>query len=139
MLMLTRITEDTSYWGFVLPSLLLMSIGMAGVFITASSTSLVGIGTHDAGVASALLNTSQQVGGSLGTALLNTLYAGAVTAYLTDHVTESPKTATGNAFVHGYHIAFFWGAMLLAVSLLVAVFLMNAKKEDVPADAVAPA
>jgi EmrB/QacA subfamily drug resistance transporter len=139
MLMLTQITEDTSYWGFVLPSLLLMSIGMAGVFITASSTSLVGIGTHDAGVASALLNTSQQVGGSLGTALLNTLYAGAVTAYLTDHVGESPKTATGNAFVHGYHIAFFWGAMLLTVSLLVAVFLMNAKKEDVPADAVAPA
>jgi EmrB/QacA subfamily drug resistance transporter len=139
MLMLTQITADTSYWGFVLPSLLLMSIGMAGVFITASSTALVGIGTHDAGVASALLNTSQQVGGSLGTALLNTLYAGAVTAYLTDHLNESPKTATGSAFVHGYHVAFFWGAMLLTVSLLVAAFLMNAKKDDVPAEAGIPA
>ena len=139
MLMLTQITADTSYWGYVLPSLLLMSIGMAGVFITASSTSLVGIGTHDAGVASALLNTSQQVGGSLGTALLNTLYAGAVTAYLADHLSEGPKAAAGNALVHGYHVAFFWGAMLLTVSLLVAVFVMNAKKEDVPADVVAPA
>lgn len=137
--MLTQITADTSYWGYVLPSLLLMSIGMAGVFITASSTSLVGIGTHDAGVASALLNTSQQVGGSLGTALLNTLYAGAVTAYLADHLSEGPKAAAGNALVHGYHVAFFWGAMLLTVSLLVAVFVMNAKKEDVPADVVAPA
>lgn len=139
MLMLTQLTEDTSYWGYVLPSLLLMSIGLAGVFITASSTSLVGIGHHDAGVASALLNTSQQVGGSLGTALLNTLYAGAVTAYLTDHVGESPRTATGNALLHGYHVAFFWGAMLLAVSLAVAALLMNAKKEDVPADAGMPA
>ena len=119
--------------------MMLMSIGMAGVFITASSTALVGVGTHDAGVASALLNTSQQIGGSLGTALLNTLYAGAVTAYLTDHVGESPQTATGNAFVHGYHVAFFWGAMMLLVSLLVAVFLMNAKKEDVPAEAGMPA
>ncbi|MEV7396328.1 MFS transporter [Aeromicrobium sp. NPDC092404] len=139
MLMLTQITADTSYWGFVLPSLLLMSIGMAGVFITASSTALVGIGSHDAGVASALLNTSQQVGGSLGTALLNTLYAGAVTAYLSDHLDESPRTATGNAFVHGYHVAFFWGAMMLLVSLTVAVFLMNAKKDDVPAEAGLPA
>ena len=121
-----------------MPSLLLMSIGLAGVFIPASSTALVGIGTHDAGVASALLNTSQQVGGSLGTALLNTLYAGAVTAYLTDHVGESPRTATGNAFVHGYHVAFFWGAVLLGVSLVVAVLLMNAKKDDVPAEAGIP-
>jgi EmrB/QacA subfamily drug resistance transporter len=135
MLMLTQLTADTSYWGYVLPSLLLMSIGMAGVFITASSTALVGIGTHDAGVASALLNTSQQVGGSLGTALLNTLYAGAVTAYLTDHLKDSPKTAAGDALVHGYHVAFFCGAMLLTVSLVVAVFVMNAKKEDVPAEA----
>lgn len=139
MLMLTQITQDTSYWGFVLPSMMLMSIGMACVFITASSTALVGVGTHDAGVASALLNTSQQIGGSLGTALLNTLYAGAVTAYLTDHAGESPRTATGNALIHGYHVAFFWGSMMLVVSLAVAVFLMNAKKDDVPADIAAPA
>lgn len=139
MLMLTQITEETSYWAFVLPSMMLMSIGMACVFITASSTALVGVGTHDAGVASALLNTSQQIGGSLGTALLNTLYAGAVTAYLTDHAGESPQTATGNAFIHGYHVAFFWGSMMLVVALAVAVFLMNAKKEDVPTEAGIPA
>lgn len=139
MLMLTQITEETSYWGYILPSMMLMSIGMACVFITASSTALVGVGTHDAGVASALLNTSQQIGGSLGTALLNTLYAGAVTAYLTDHAGESPRTATGNALIHGYHVAFFWGSMMLVVSLAVAVFLMNAKKDDVPAEAGMPA
>src|SRR5690242_11763346 len=75
MLILTTIGQHTAYWSHVLPAELLMSIGLAGVFIPASSTALFGVGSHDAGVASALLNTSQQIGGSLGTALLNTLFA----------------------------------------------------------------
>ena len=93
-----------------------MSVGMAGVFIPAASTALVGVGHHDAGVASAVLNTAQQIGGSLGTALLNTLFAGAVTAYLTDNLITDPTQAAATtllAFLHGYHVAFFWGAMLL--------------------------
>ena len=67
---------------YVLPAELLMSVGLAGVFIPASSIALIGVGSHDAGVASAVLNSSQQIGGSLGTALLNTVFAAAVTAYL---------------------------------------------------------
>jgi hypothetical protein len=117
----------------------LMSVGMACVFISTSSTALVGVGTHDAGVASALLNTSQQVGGSLGTALLNTLYAAAVTGFITDHRSGNPRAVANDALVHGYHVAFFWGAMLLLVGFAVAVLLMNARKEDVPADAGVPA
>ena len=88
MLLLTRIDQDTSYWALVFPAMLLMTVGLAGVFIPASSTALVGVGHHDAGVASAVLNTSQQIGGSLGTALLNTLFAGAVTA--TSRTTRRP-------------------------------------------------
>ena len=88
MLWLTQITADTSYWTHVFPAEVLMSVGLAGVFIPASSTALIGVGHHDAGVASAVLNTGQQIGGSLGTALLNTLFAGAVTAYLTDNLTD---------------------------------------------------
>jgi EmrB/QacA subfamily drug resistance transporter len=135
MLLLTRITPETHYWSLVLPALLLMSFGLAGVFIPASSTALVGIGDHDAGVASAVLNTSQQVGGSLGLALLNTLYAGAVTSYVGDHLTNPADTAavTASAFLHGYHVAFFWGAVLFFGALVVAVVVVNAKKEDVPA------
>jgi EmrB/QacA subfamily drug resistance transporter len=136
MLWLTRITPDTSYVAHVLPAELLMSIGLAGVFISASSTALVGVGSHDAGVASALLNTSQQVGGSLGTALLNTLYAAAVTAYLAGHLTGPPDAkVTGLALVHGYHVAFFWGAVLLTAALVVALVLINARKDDIPTDA----
>jgi len=139
MLLLTQITADTSYWTHILPSLLLMSVGMAAVFIPASSTALVGVGSHDAGVAGGLLNTSQQVGGSLGTALLNTLYAGAVTTFLADNMggAGDPKGVAADALVHGYHVAFFWGAVMLIAALITAVLLINAKKDDIPAEGAA--
>jgi EmrB/QacA subfamily drug resistance transporter len=139
MLLLVRITPDTAYWSHVLPPLLLMSVGLAGVFIPAASTALIGVGHHDAGVASAVLNTGQQIGGSLGLALLNTLYAGAVTDYIGDHLKDPAdiQSVTGLAFVHGYHVTFFWGAMLFVLALLVSAFFINAKKEDVPTDPMA--
>ncbi len=136
MLLLTRIGPDTAYWTHVLPSELLMSIGMACVFIPASSTALLGVSTHDAGVASAVLNTSQQIGGSLGTALLNTLFAGAVTSYLADNA-RSPQDGARllpSAFIQGYHVAFFWGAVLLLAALVAAALLINARRQDVPAE-----
>jgi Na+/melibiose symporter-like transporter len=136
MLLLTQISADTAYWTHVLPAMLLMSIGLAGVFIPASSTALIGVGHHDAGVASAVLNTSQQIGGSLGTALLNTLFAGAVTSYFAENLTNpaDAKKLTPDALIHGYHVAFFWGAVLLAAALVVALTIINARKQDVPSD-----
>jgi EmrB/QacA subfamily drug resistance transporter len=142
MLLLTQVGQDTSYWTLVLPAELLMSIGLAGVFIPASSTALIGVEPHDAGVASAVLNTSQQIGGSLGTALLNTLFAGAVTAYFVDNPVTDPATAeatTELAFISGYHVAFFWGAVLLASALVVVLALINARRQDVPTDEALPA
>jgi Na+/melibiose symporter-like transporter len=139
MLMLTRISQDSSYWAYVFPSEVIMSVGLAAVFIPASSTALIGIGHHDAGVASATLNTSQQVGGSLGTALLNTVFAGATTAYLTDHVTspDDMSRVLPLAFIHGYHVAFWWGAALYLVSFLIALFIINATVRDLPSDPMA--
>jgi MFS family permease len=141
MLWLTQISATTSYTTHVLPSEILMSVGLAGVFIPASSLALLGISSHDAGVGSAVLNTSQQIGGSLGTALLNTLFAGAVTAYFTAHLTNPGQVAklTPSALIHGYHVAFFAGAILLTVAFLVALLMVNAKKQDLPSDATVPA
>jgi Na+/melibiose symporter-like transporter len=141
MLLLTRIGPDTAYVTHVLPSMLLMSVGLAGVFIPAASLALVNVGHHDAGVASAVLNSSQQIGGSLGTALLNTVFASAVTAFFAANLTNPADVArlTPEALIHGYHVAFFWGAALLTVALLCTVFLVNARKEDVPSDAAAMA
>jgi EmrB/QacA subfamily drug resistance transporter len=135
MLWLTQITADPSYVTHVLPSELLLSVGLAGVFIPASSLALIGVRSHDAGVASAFLNTTQQIGASLGTALLNTLYASAVTAFLVANVRvpSDAQRLQSEALIHGYHVAFFWGAVLLAGALVAAVLLVNAKKSDVPA------
>jgi EmrB/QacA subfamily drug resistance transporter len=138
MLLLTQIDAGTAYWSHVLPAEILMSVGLAGVFIPASSTALIGVGSHDAGVASAVLNTAQQIGGSLGTALLNTLFAGAVTTYLAANA-QSPQDAqrlSPLAFIHGYHVAFFWGAVMFALALVVSAVLINARREDVPTEAV---
>ncbi len=137
MFWLTQIEIQGSFLTHVLPSELLISVGMAGVFIPASSTALVGVSSHDAGVASALLNTTQQVGGSLGTALLNTLYTSAVAGYLTDNVRQpsGAQRLQPAAFLEGYQVAFFWAAVLLIAALVVAVALINAKKDDVPAEA----
>ncbi|MEN3361750.1 MAG: hypothetical protein V7637_5732 [Mycobacteriales bacterium] len=136
MLYLVQITPTSSYALHVLPAEIVMSVGLAAYFIPAASTALVGVTSHDAGVASALLNTCQQIGGSLGTALLNTLYASAVAAYLLDRVTSPADVArlTPDALVHGYHVAFFWGAVLIAAAFLTTVVFINAKREDIPAE-----
>jgi EmrB/QacA subfamily drug resistance transporter len=136
MLWLTQIGSTSSYATHVLPSEIIMSVGLACVFIPASSTALIGVGHHDAGVASAVLNTSQMIGGSLGTALLNTVFAGAVTSYFAEHLT-SPGNAqklTPLALIHGYHVSFFWGAGLFTAALLCALVFITAKKEDIPAE-----
>ena len=136
MLLLTRIGQDTPYTTYVLPAELLMSVGLAGVFIPTASTALIGVGHHDAGVASAVLNSSQQIGGSLGTALLNTVFASAVTAFLTANAHSPAQIAqqTPLALIHGYHVAFVWGAALFTGALLCAVALVNAKKQDMPTE-----
>lgn len=144
MLWLTQITPTTAYTTHVLPAMIVMSVGMAAVFIPTSSTALVGVGGHDAGIASAVLNTSQQIGGSLGLALLNTLYAGAVTDYMTENRLAPVETPFGlqppaDALVSGYTTSFFWGAVLLLAALVVAVTVINARKQDVPAEVGLPA
>jgi EmrB/QacA subfamily drug resistance transporter len=134
MVLLTRIDQTTAYATHVLPSELLMSVGLAGVFIPASSVALVNIGHHDAGVASAVLNTSQQIGGSLGTALLNTVFAAAVTSYFVANLHDPADQAklTPEALIHGYHVAFWWGAALLGLALLSTLVFINADKEHMP-------
>jgi EmrB/QacA subfamily drug resistance transporter len=127
LLLLTRITPETSYVTHVLPSLLIMSSGMALVFIPLSTTSLHGVGNRDAGVASALLNTSQQVGGSLGTALLNTVAATAATTYMT----SNPDKAQTFGITHGFTVAFTVSSALLLVGAVVLFFFINIGKEAV--------
>lgn len=103
--LLSRIGLDTSYASTVLPGLIVMGLGMGLIFSSAMNTATSGVGREDAGVASATVNTMQQIGGSIGTALLSTLSAGAVTRYLSANGTS--KIDQANAVLSGYHLSFW--------------------------------
>ena len=129
LLALTQITPETSYTTHVLPSLLIMSSGMALVFIPLTSTSLHGVSSHDTGVASAMLNTSQQIGGSLGTALLNTVAATATTTYAAANAQLGEKLMPF-AMTHGFTVAFQVSAALLFIGAVVLFFFINVGKDS---------
>jgi EmrB/QacA subfamily drug resistance transporter len=129
LLLLTRITPETSYTTHVLPALLIMSSGMALVFIPLTSTSLHAVSPRDTGVASAMLNTSQQIGGSLGTALLNTIAATATTTYITAN-SQMGEMVRPFALTHGFTVAFTFSAGLLAVGAVVLFFFINIGKDS---------
>jgi EmrB/QacA subfamily drug resistance transporter len=140
MFLLTRLGVESSYVTQVLPSELLISFGMAATFIPTASTALVGVEERDTGIASAVLNTAQQVGGSLGLAVLTTIYASSLTRWFEDNpFTSQPDqaqlaAAQAEASVAGDHAAFASAAGILALGLLVAIFLIRARKEDLPAE-----
>ncbi|MDM7830315.1 MFS transporter [Cellulomonas edaphi] len=138
LLLLLRTTPTSSYFGSVFPALVVMSLGMAAVFIPASSTALVGVGGHDAGIASAVLNTAQQVGGSLGLALLNTFALTATANKIGDLAAggqdPSAPATVATAQVAGFHVAYIGSASMLILAFLVAVVLINAKKDELPTE-----
>jgi MFS family permease len=127
--------SDTSAWvSVVLPGLLLISVGSGMVFVPLASVALYGVSPHDIGVASAVFNTTQQVGGSLGTALLNTFYASAVTTYLASHAHLAvSRTKLHNlALIHGYHVGFAIDVGLLFAAVVTLAYFVTAKRHDVP-------
>ena len=130
LLYLSNITPDTSYLTHVLPALLVMSSGMALVFIPLTTTSLHGVSNQDTGVASAMVNTSQQIGGSLGTALLNTIAATATTTYITANASLGERLQPF-AMTHGFTVAFKFSAALLFTGAIVLFFFINIGKDAV--------
>jgi Na+/melibiose symporter-like transporter len=119
MIWLTRLDLNSNYVVDIMPAFIAMSIGMGLMFVPLSSVALSGVANHDAGVASAMVNTTQQVGGSLGTALLNTIFTTAFAGYLTLHGTGG--VAQAHAAIHGYNVAFTASAILLAVATVLVV------------------
>ena len=135
---LSRLEADSSYVVHILPAMLLISVGMAFNFIPVSSVALHGIGRQDAGVASALLNTSQQVGGAVGTALLNTVAVAATTAFLADNAANLGPLAIPVGLTHGYTQSFFVGGCLLLVAAVVTAFMITIGKDAVKEEDDAP-
>ena len=114
MALLTQIGVDTSYVTHVLPGLVILGLGLGMLFATCFEVGTSGVAAHDAGVASAMANTTQQVGGSIGTALLSTIAASAVVSFMADGLGDRMAAA-----VHSYSVAFWVSAGVFSVSAVV--------------------
>ena len=128
MFLFTRLTPDSGYASDVLPGLLVLGVGMGCIFAPAFSTATLGVQGSEAGVASAMVNTSQQVGGSVGTALLSTIFASAVASYTADHL-HTPGLADAAA-VYGYTTAFWWAVGIFAVGFLLALIILPGRSRS---------
>jgi EmrB/QacA subfamily drug resistance transporter len=119
---LTALGLDSTYAANVLPPLIVIGIGLGAVMPAAMSLATAGVAADDAGVASAAVNAMQQIGGSIGTALINTLAASAATSYL---VGKDPtnKLVQAEALIHSYSTAYWWSAGFFAAGLVVAALL----------------
>jgi len=123
MVLLTRVGVDSAYASHVLPAIIIMGAGMGFIFAPSMSAATWGVAPGDAGIASAMVNVGQQVGGSIGTALLSTLSASAVSSFLVGKA-PTPEVAA-QAAVHGYTTAFWWAAGIFAVGAVVAATLFR--------------
>ena len=112
VILAAQMGSDTSYPAVILPALLVIGLGLGLVFGCAMNTATYGAALADAGVASAMVNTCQQVGGSIGTALLNTIAASALASYLGSHGNSPAAVAAGEA--HSYAVAFWVSAAIFA-------------------------
>ncbi len=156
MLWFARLGVHSHYWAHIAPAEILMSLGMGLVFVPVSNTGLFRLRAGDSGVASATINTSQQIGGSIGTALLNTIDVTATTAYLHSHLpaglgataaagggaaagataraaaAKAAAAITAHALVHGYSVAFYVGAAVLGLSIVAVLALIDAPASAAP-------
>jgi EmrB/QacA subfamily drug resistance transporter len=123
----------TSYAPVLLPLLIVMAFGIGMVVAPGLDAGTLGVDTNDAGVASSLVNTSQQIGGSIGTALLNTIAATALSTYIGAHG-HSPSSLM-HATVHSYVIAFWWSAAIFAFGAAVCGVLMRGGRIELDPDA----
>ena len=130
MVWLTRLGLHSTYAAHVLPPLLLVGAGIGLAMPTAMSRATLGVQMADQGVASATANTTQQIGGSISTALLNTLAAGAATSYAAHHLTDPLVRA--NATLHSYATAFWWAAGFFAFGAIVTVLLFRRNRASGP-------
>ena len=123
MALLTQLQVNSNYFALVLPAELLLGFGTACAMVPAFSAATAGVDPREAGVAAATVSTAQQIGASIGTALLNTIAATATVTYMSTH---TERVAGAAALVHGYSVATEFGAGILVLGAVTAAVMMNA-------------
>jgi hypothetical protein len=126
---LSQLGPHTGYSAGVLGPMILAGVGIGMVIAPAINTGTFGVAPQDAGVASATVTVGQQIGASVGTSLLNTIFASAVTSYLSAHLAAARQIGhealTGLALSHGYDTAFWWVAGIFAGGAVVGGTLLR--------------
>jgi EmrB/QacA subfamily drug resistance transporter len=122
MILLGRLSLDSTYALDVMPGLILLGAGIGSAMTTALQGATAGVHHEDAGVASAMINTSQQVGGSISTALLTTIATSAMTDYLSSH--KASALTVAQAHVASYTATFTWGAGIFVAGAVIAAIVM---------------
>ena len=125
MAYLSQLTYTSSYVGSVLPALMVMGLAMGMVMAPSMNTATAGVQPRDAGVASALVSTMQQVGGSIGTAVLSTVAATVTSSYAVAHATE--PHAAQISVTHGYDAVFMISSGLFAAGAVMGALLFPSK------------
>jgi len=142
MILFTKLSIRADYLGDVLPGLIVLGLGLGLIFAPAVASATAGIEAQDAGAASALVNTTQQIGGSVGTALLNTIAvsvsARAVAALPAQlgRNTRAGVLAQIHATLHGYAVAFWWAAGIFGVGALLTFALLESGVPDLEGELV---
>jgi EmrB/QacA subfamily drug resistance transporter len=131
---LSQLTPTSSYAAHVLPSIILIAMGMGSIFVPITLAAVAAVSPQDTGIASAMLNVGQQVGGTVGLASLTTVATHAANSYYNSHLSSarSPGFAA-QVFTHGADAAFVTGALFMVVGLAAALFLITVRRDDVPA------
>jgi EmrB/QacA subfamily drug resistance transporter len=126
MVYLTQVSVNSSYVGGLLPALLILGLGFGMIFAPGINAATAGVRREDSGVASALVNTVQQVGGSIGTSALSTIALTATASYLVAH--HASPQAPAIAATHGYTLAFAISAALMGLGFILAIVLLPSKR-----------
>jgi predicted MFS family arabinose efflux permease len=126
LFILSRAPVDGTYLGNLLPGLIPMSIGMGLTFVPITLIATTNVGDEDAGLASGLFNTSQQVGGALGLAILATLAADKTSSVLAGLGRRPGPADQAAAVVEGFHVAFLGATALLVIGAVVLAALLRA-------------
>jgi EmrB/QacA subfamily drug resistance transporter len=125
LLLFMRLQPDGTYVTDLLPGIMLASIGMGLTFVPITLIATSGIPNSDAGLASGLFNTSQQIGGALGLAVLATLAVDATQETLTGLGHEPQPAEQGQALVDGFHVAYLGSAALVGAAFVALLFLLS--------------
>ncbi|KPI03714.1 drug resistance transporter, EmrB/QacA subfamily [Actinobacteria bacterium OK074] len=134
MALIAGVGVEPAYATHILPGTLMMGLGMGTAMMTSVSIATGSVAPRDSGAASATFNTAQQVGGSIGTALLNTIAASVTSRYVTAHAGPgvNARQLEASSAVHGFNVATWWAVGSMLFAALIAATVVNARRAPMP-------